>query len=72
MLEYIKLVELAIVQVISSIEDEQCFFRLTFMKFKLRNQLTMHLELNIWMFNQKFSPWRTSLLEHQFKVGKIT
>jgi hypothetical protein len=36
-LEYIKLVELAIVQVIGIVKDERCFSTLTFMKNKLRN-----------------------------------
>jgi hypothetical protein len=36
-LKYIKLVELAIVKVIGSIEDEHYFYMLTFMKTKLRN-----------------------------------
>jgi hypothetical protein len=53
-LEYIKLVELVVVQMIGSIEDEQCFFTLTFMKTKLKNLLMKHLELIIVMFNQRF------------------
>jgi len=50
-LEYIKLVELVVVQVIGSIEDECCSSMLTFTKNKLQNQLTMHLELVIHMFS---------------------
>ncbi len=38
-------VELVIVQVIGSIKGEWCFFIFTFMKPKLQNQLTIHLEL---------------------------
>jgi hypothetical protein len=34
-LEYIKLVELVVVQVIGLVEDERCFSTLTFMKTKL-------------------------------------
>ncbi len=71
-LEYIKLVELLVVQVIGLVEDEQCFSKLTIMKTKLRNQLTVHLELVIQMFSQKFFTIKTSLLEQQFKVGKTT
>jgi hypothetical protein len=52
--KYIKLVELAIVYVFGFIEDEHYFFTLTFMKKNLQNQLTIHLELVICMFNQKF------------------
>jgi hypothetical protein len=36
-LEYIKFVKLAIVQVIGSFKSEHCSFVLTFMKTKLRN-----------------------------------
>jgi len=36
-LKYIKLVEVAIVKVISFIENQHYFFMLTFMKTKLRN-----------------------------------
>jgi len=50
--KYIKLDEL--VQVISFVENECCFFTLTFMKTKLWNQLTKHLELVICLFNEKF------------------
>jgi len=53
-LEYIKLVELAIVQVIGIVKDERCFSTFTFMKNKQRNWLTMDLELVIQMFSQKF------------------
>jgi hypothetical protein len=50
--KYIKLVEL----VIGLVENEQCFSKLTFMKTKLRNQLTMHLELVIQCLAKSFSP----------------
>jgi len=36
-LEYINLIELLVMRVIGSIEDEWCFFTLTFMITKLRN-----------------------------------
>jgi hypothetical protein len=42
------------VQVIGLVKNEWCFSKLTFMKTKLRNQLTVHLELVIQMFGQKF------------------
>jgi hypothetical protein len=57
-LEYIKLAELVIVQVIGSVEDERCFSTLTFMKTKLQNILTTHVELVIWIFSQKFFTFR--------------
>lgn len=37
--EYIKLAQLAMVHVLGSVEDECCFFSLTFYKDKLRNRL---------------------------------
>ncbi len=46
-LEYIKLVELVVVQMIGSIKDECCFSTFTFMKTKLNNRLTKHVELVI-------------------------
>jgi hypothetical protein len=42
-----RLVELAMVQIISSIEDEQYFSTLTIIKTKLKNLLTKYLELII-------------------------
>jgi hypothetical protein len=51
-LEYIMLVELAIVQVIGFVENEHWFSMLNFMKTKL--WLTMNLELVVHMLSQKF------------------
>jgi len=49
--KYIKLAELVVVQVIGYVENECFFSTLTFIKTKLWNWLTMHLELVIYMFN---------------------
>jgi len=49
-----KLVELAIIQIIDNIEDERTFSILTFMKSKLWNQLVGHLNIIIRMFTQDF------------------
>jgi hypothetical protein len=49
-LEYVKLVELAMVQVVGSVEDEPCFSTLAFMKSKLHNILTTHFPLVVCMF----------------------
>ncbi len=46
-------------QVIGFVEDEHCLCTLTFMKTKPQNRLTMHLELVIRMFNQKFFTLKT-------------
>jgi hypothetical protein len=53
-LEYVKLVELPMVQVVGSVEDEPCFSTLAFMKSKLCNRLTTHLPLVVHMFAQHF------------------
>jgi hypothetical protein len=53
------LAELAVMQIIGSIEDECCFSTLAFMKTKLQNILTMHLELVIHMFSQKYFTLKT-------------
>jgi hypothetical protein len=45
---------MAIIQVISSVEDERTFSTLTFMKSKLRNQLVGHLDIVTGMFIQDF------------------
>jgi hypothetical protein len=49
-----KLVELAIVQVIGNIKDERTLSTLTFMKSKLQNSLAGHLNIVIHMFTQDF------------------
>ncbi len=70
LLKYVKLVELAIVKVIGSIEDEHYFSMLTFMKTKLWNRLTMHLELVICMLKKSCCLCRTFLLEQLSKIWK--
>jgi hypothetical protein len=52
--EFMKLVELAIIQIIGSVKDESTFSTLTFMKFKLWNCLAGHLNIVICMFAQDF------------------
>jgi hypothetical protein len=54
MAKYLKLVEIAMVQVLSSIKDETYFSNLNFIKSKFCNCLTMHLNLMIKMFIQQF------------------
>ncbi len=48
--EYIKVVEIAMVQVLGLIEDERTFNNLVFMKSKMRTRLTTHLDLCVCMF----------------------
>jgi hypothetical protein len=52
--EYFKLAKIAMVQVLGSVEDEQCFSSLEFWKSKLCNQLTTNLGLVVKVFSQNF------------------
>lgn len=54
LLKYLKLVQIAMVQVIGFVEDKVCFSNLNFIKFKFHNWLTTHLKLVVWMFAQQF------------------
>jgi hypothetical protein len=53
------LIELAIVQIISSVKNERTFSTLSFMKSKLHNHLTWHLNIAICMFAHYFSTKET-------------
>jgi hypothetical protein len=53
-LEFIKLIEIACVQVLRTVEDERCILAIAFMKNKLRNCLTCHLDLCIHFYAQIF------------------
>ncbi len=48
-----KLVELAMVQIVISMEDEKCFSTLVVMKSKFHNSFITHLPLIVHMFAQK-------------------
>jgi hypothetical protein len=50
MFEYLKVVEITIVQVLGSIEDECTFSTLTFVKPKLCNHLAKHLKVAMGMY----------------------
>jgi hypothetical protein len=49
--KYIKLLEIAIVKIIESMEDEHTFNTRSFMKSKLKNRFTTHLDLVIHTFS---------------------
>jgi hypothetical protein len=53
-LEYVKLVELAMVQMIGSVEDKKCLSIIALMKSKFCNRLTTHLPFVVHMFVQHF------------------
>jgi len=46
--------EIAVVLVLEPIEDEQTLSNFTFMKYKLRNRLSLHLDTVVRMFAQEF------------------
>ncbi len=50
---YFKLVELAMVHIIGSVEDERCLSTLAFMKSKLRNKFNIHLPIVVHMLAQQ-------------------
>jgi hypothetical protein len=52
--EYLKLDELAIFMVLGSVDGERTFFNVNILKSKLWNWLTIHLDLVVRMFAQKF------------------
>jgi hypothetical protein len=54
LLEYLKLVELAIIMVLGSVEDGRTFSNVNFLKSKLWNWLTIHLDLVVRLFAQIF------------------
>jgi hypothetical protein len=49
-LEYIKVIEIDVIHMIESVEDEDCFSTLSFMKSILCNRLIDHLDLVVCMF----------------------
>ena len=51
--EYLKVVEMAVVTVLGSVEDKRTFSILSFMKNKLRNQLSVHLPMVVAMHAQE-------------------
>ncbi len=54
LLEFLKLMEIVIVMVVGSVEDERTFSIVNFMKSKLCNCLTTHSNLVVWMYAQFF------------------
>ncbi len=51
--KWLKFIELSMAIIMGSVEDERCFSNQGFMKSKLRNRLTTHLDLVVKMFVQK-------------------
>ncbi len=53
-LEYVKLTQIAMIQMLASMEDEQVFNNLNFIKTKICNQLIDNLASCVHMFGQSF------------------
>jgi hypothetical protein len=68
-LEYIKLVELAMVQIIGNMEDEKCLLTLVFMKSKLHNKFTIHFPIVVCMLHYNFTLWRISRMLNVLSNG---
>jgi hypothetical protein len=49
-IKWLKLMELSMAMVLGNVRDERCFSNLRFMKSKLKNKLTTHLDLVVKMF----------------------
>jgi hypothetical protein len=54
LLKWFKLVQLYMVIIIGNVEDEKTFSNMSFMKNKLHNCLTIHLDLVMRMYVQSF------------------
>jgi hypothetical protein len=52
--KFLELIEISIVITLGSIEDERTFSTLTYIKNKLKNHFTIHLDMVIRMHVQKF------------------
>jgi hypothetical protein len=48
--EFVKLIELAMVQIVGNVEDERCFSMLAIIKSKLHKMFTTHLPLVVHIF----------------------
>jgi hypothetical protein len=57
--EWLKLIELSMAIVMASVKDERCFSNMGFMKSKLKNKLTTHLDLVVRLFAHKFFTFDT-------------
>ncbi len=57
--KFFKLVEITIVMVVGSVEDERTLSTINFMKSKLCNCFTTHLNLVVWIYAQFFYKMET-------------
>jgi len=64
--KYLKVAEIAMVHVFGSIEDEQCFNFVAFLKNKVWNRLNNHFQLVVSMYAQKFFTLHNFLYEDTY------
>jgi len=69
-LEFFKLAKIAVVQIMGLVEDEQTFFTLSFMKFKLRNHFNEHFNNVVGMYFQTLTIWIFSHMTHVLKIER--
>jgi hypothetical protein len=76
--EWLKPIELFMTMVLGSVEDERCYFIFSFIKNKLRKRLSIHLNLVVHMYAQKYYfldnfPFSTAMRSRtQKKVRRAT
>jgi hypothetical protein len=70
--KWFKLIELYVVMVLDSMEDEGTFSNLVFMNTKLCNCLMIHLDLVVQMYAQNFYDYDTFPLYATMRIGKTT
>ncbi len=68
LLEYLKLVELAIVIILGNVEDGRTFSTINLVKFKFHNYLTSHLNLAFKRHAQEFYKFKTF---HFYKLNQF-
>jgi hypothetical protein len=69
--EYMKVVEIACVQILSFVEDEQTFSTLPFIKNRLWNCFTINLKTCVAMYAQKFNSMETFPFEVAFSKWQL-
>ena len=68
--EFLKIAEVATVNVMGSVEDERTFSTLNYMKSKIQNNLDEHLDLVVRMFGQTFYDLKTFLMQDAISKWK--
>ncbi len=66
--KYLKVAKIDMVHVLGSVEDEQCFSSIAFLKNKVWNRLNNHLQLVVSMYAQKFFTLHNFPYEDTYKM----